>query len=153
MRNRNYAKSQLFLMEFIVVILFFALCASICISAFVKADNMSRESKELNHALILAQSAAETIKGVEVGDVDRLSDITGLHKVKENMYRGYYSKNFKIIEDSEGNISDSEDMIYVMEVKLAMENKMLTAEIMVRNKNAQNSVCELEVKKYLPEEV
>lgn len=62
MIKHNYSKSELFLMEFIVVILFFSLSAAICISAFVKANNISEESKKLNHAVILAQSTAEKIK-------------------------------------------------------------------------------------------
>src|SRR5665648_831922 len=62
MSKKNHAKSELFLMEFIVVILFFSLCTAICISAFVKANHISEESKLLNGAMILAQSTAEGIK-------------------------------------------------------------------------------------------
>lgn len=65
MSRRNYAKSELFLMEFILVILFFTICASICITAFVQANNMSEASKTLNKAMILAQSTAERIKATE----------------------------------------------------------------------------------------
>lgn len=72
MSKRNYAKSELFLMEFIVVILFFSLCAAICISAFVKANTISEDSKSLNHAVILAQSAAEKIKATGKVDQDYL---------------------------------------------------------------------------------
>ncbi len=62
MSKKNHTKSELFLMEFIVVILFFSLCTAICISAFVKANHISEESKLLNGAMILAQSTAEEIK-------------------------------------------------------------------------------------------
>jgi hypothetical protein len=69
MSKKNHTKSELFLMEFIAVILFFSICTAICISAFVKADNISKESDLLNGAMILAQSVAEEIKATE--------DITG----------------------------------------------------------------------------
>lgn len=66
MSKKNHTKSELFLMEFIAVILFFSICAAICISAFVKADNISKDSDLLNGAMILAQSVAEEIKATEV---------------------------------------------------------------------------------------
>ncbi len=62
MSKKNHTKSELFLMEFIVVILFFSLCTAITISAFVKANHISEESKLLNGAMILAQTTAEKIK-------------------------------------------------------------------------------------------
>lgn len=62
MSKKDRAKSELFLMEFIVVILFFSISAAICINAFVTANRISEESKLLNGAMILAQSTAEEIK-------------------------------------------------------------------------------------------
>jgi len=62
MSKKNHAKSELFLMEFIVVILFFSISTAICISAFVEANHMSEESRLLNGAMTLAQSTAEEIK-------------------------------------------------------------------------------------------
>lgn len=62
MGRSKYSKSELFIMEFIVVVLFFAISASICISAFVRANNISEESLELNRGLTLAQSTAESMK-------------------------------------------------------------------------------------------
>lgn len=68
-RNR-YAKSELFLMEFIVVVLFFALSTSLCISAFVRANHISEDSVQLNRALTLAQTTAEMLKAQEVPAVE-----------------------------------------------------------------------------------
>lgn len=59
--KRNHS-AGLFLMEIIVVILFFSVCAGICIQAFAKADSMSREASSLNHAVVRAESAAEEIR-------------------------------------------------------------------------------------------
>lgn len=59
--------SGLFLMEMIVAVFFFVVCASTCILAFAKADSMSRLAKDRNGAVIAAQSAVEIWKaeGVE----------------------------------------------------------------------------------------
>jgi hypothetical protein len=71
MNQRNQSKSQLFMMEFLIVLLLFAVCSAICISAFVRADHISRDSVQLNRALTLAQSVAEEIKatGLVNGEV------------------------------------------------------------------------------------
>ena len=54
--------SGMFLMEMIVVILFFILCAAICIETFVKADSMSRKAVDLNRSVQVAQTVAEVWK-------------------------------------------------------------------------------------------
>ena len=148
MSSRNYAKSQLFLMEFIVVVLFFALCSAICISAFVKADSISKESKARNHALILAQSAAEAIKGLDTNEFDQLSKLIGLHETEDHKLQGYYSQNFESL--GTGAV-EAKKATYVMEANLKTKDQMLTAEITVREISSKKNICKLQVKKYLPE--
>lgn len=62
MNRKNGSGSGIFLMEMMVVVLFFMLCASTCILAFVKADRMSRLADEQNQAVSAAQSVAEIWK-------------------------------------------------------------------------------------------
>jgi len=52
--------SYAFLMEMLWVCGFFALSACIFVLAFVKADQLSRNAENLNHAVLLSQNAAET---------------------------------------------------------------------------------------------
>jgi hypothetical protein len=156
MSRRSYAKSHVFLMEFIVVVLFFALCTSICISAFVKADNISKQSKEMNHAILLAQSAAEAIKALDYDEFGRLGELIGLYKVDDKKYYGYYTKNFQSIVEGKpvGSMNETLGAVYAMEVKTAVKDQILTSNIMVYSTDAtEKKICELEVKKYLPEEV
>lgn len=54
--------SGVFLMEMTAVILFFILCAAVCIQTFVKADSMSRKAADLNQGVLIAQSVAEVWK-------------------------------------------------------------------------------------------
>ena len=54
--------SGVFMMEMIMVVFFFIICASICILVFVRADKMSRRADDLNQAVLAAQSAAEVWK-------------------------------------------------------------------------------------------
>lgn len=54
--------SGVFMMEMIMVVFFFIICASICILVFVKGDRMSREAMDLNRSVLIAQSVAEVWK-------------------------------------------------------------------------------------------
>lgn len=62
MNRKSESGSGVFLMEMMVVVFFFMLCASTCILAFAKADRMSRVASERNQAVSAAQSVAEIWK-------------------------------------------------------------------------------------------
>ena len=49
--------SGLFLMEMIVVVFFFVICASQCILAFATSERMSRQGRDLNQAVTMAESS------------------------------------------------------------------------------------------------
>lgn len=129
MRNRVSSKSQLFLMEFICVLMFFSLSAAICISAFVKADNISKKGYELNEALIIAQSTAETIKVIEYPSHNKIMmEVEKINKYSNNKY-------FVKVKDKE------------------FEN-MLQAEIFVYDaRDRKREICNILIEKYLPSEV
>ena len=63
-------KSSLLLMEQLVMVLVFALAAALCLTAFVKADQISRETVRRDEAVLLAQNAAQVLKATS-GDVAR----------------------------------------------------------------------------------
>jgi hypothetical protein len=60
--HRGNSGSGLFLMEMIVAVFFFMICVSICILGFAKSDHMSRNAKNLNQAILAAESTAEIWK-------------------------------------------------------------------------------------------
>lgn len=62
MNKRSGSGSGIFLMEMMVVVFFFMLCASTCILAFAKSDRMSRLAWERDRAVSAAQSVAEVWK-------------------------------------------------------------------------------------------
>ena len=53
------SKSSLFLMELIIVIFFFALTSAVCLQVFVKAHETSRDTKNINYAVLWADNASE----------------------------------------------------------------------------------------------
>ena len=76
MNKRGGLKSSLFLMEQLIVILIFALCAAICVKIFVSSYIIASDSKDLNHALLIAESGAECYKAA-AGDMESTARILG----------------------------------------------------------------------------
>lgn len=120
------SKSQIFLMEFIIVILFFSICVTICLKAFVEANYMSEESKRINQAILIAESAAECIKASDYKEMDdKLSSLV-YSQVKEKEYN--------------------------IEVEKQLKNQMVEATIIVCDEK-KKEIYKLKVKKYTPSEV
>lgn len=63
-------KTSLLLMEQLVMVLVFALAAALCLSVFVKADRISRETVRRDEAVLLAQNAAQVLKATS-GDMEQ----------------------------------------------------------------------------------
>ena len=74
MMAKRHAKSSLFLLEMMVVILFFALTSAICVHLFVQAHQTARHSEALTNGVLLAQSAAELYKSTagDLGETAKL---------------------------------------------------------------------------------
>ena len=62
MNRKQNSGSGIFLMEMIVVVFFFIICAAVCMLAFAKADHMSRLAADRNQAVLAAQCMAEVWK-------------------------------------------------------------------------------------------
>lgn len=62
MNRKSSSGAGIFLMEMMVVVCFFIVCASICIHAFAKSDWLSRTASERSQAVCAAESVAEVWK-------------------------------------------------------------------------------------------
>lgn len=107
MNRKSGSGSGIFLMEMMVVVFFFILCASTCILAFAKADKMSRLASERNQAVSAAQSVAEVwkLEGTD-GLTERMSAYhvpAGLMTrsgipTPEGNYRIYWDKDWQSVD-------------------------------------------------------
>lgn len=68
------SKASLVLMEQLVMILVFALAASLCLQVFLCADQVSRETELRDQAVVLAQNGAELLKS-SGGSLERLREM------------------------------------------------------------------------------
>lgn len=102
-----------FFMELVVVILFFAISATICATFIVQAKNKQTQATEMKVGLIEAQNMIELIQAYPNTDIDELLEV---EKIDDHLYR---KDNLYIeIEDGtimRGNITlhDQEDHILI----------------------------------------
>ncbi len=97
--------SGVFMMEMIMVVFFFIICASICILVFVRADKMSRKADDLNQAVLAAQSVAEVWKAEgEAGLEKRFKAASG----DDGSLTMYFEKN--------GEVASAEAFVYQVTV-------------------------------------
>lgn len=73
-----------FLMEIIIVILFFAASTTVCASFIVKAKNKLVQTTQLQNDMLKAQSIVETLQADYQSNIE---EIFGLKKVNENYYQ------------------------------------------------------------------
>lgn len=66
MSQQSAGKSRLFLMELLIMLLFFALSVSVCLQLFTKAYTLTKKSQDLTEAVTLAQSTASLLKSGEM---------------------------------------------------------------------------------------
>lgn len=134
MKKTGFSNSGLFLIEFMIVLLFFSISAAVCVSIFVHAHSLNKESGEKNQALLLAQSAAEQLKA---SGEDILKEM-GAEKIENGAYLFYYDESWKQTE---------EKSIYCMTIETKTENKLLKVQISIDN--GKKEIFNLEVKKYM----
>ena len=87
------SKAPLAMMEQMVMILVFALAAALCLQAFVKSDQMSRDSEERDRALQAAQSAAEAVQHT-AGDFVQAAELLNATVWGEDDLTIHYSEDW-----------------------------------------------------------
>ncbi len=133
MNRKN--RSNVMMMEMIVAVFFFLLCAAVCIQAFVKADLLSKRAADLNQSVLIAQSTAEIWKAEgEAGLIHRFNG------VKKDSPLETYTMMF----DKKGNAADQSQAVYYGDVKVISE---LEAEVTVSK--AGNTLYTLAVSRHL----
>jgi len=97
------SKSTLFLIEQLIVIAVFAICAVACISILTAAYFNANDSRDISHALLKAESGAEVFKATG-GDVTAAAEILGgtgrggFRASGESEISVFYDKNWQVCE-------------------------------------------------------
>ncbi len=108
MAVQRTSRSGLFLLELMIVILFFAVTSAICMNLFVKAHLTSTAGSDLTAAVRETQSAAEWFKAVD-GDKDQLADRLSAHVLEERLGL-YFDKDW--VRTGEGNAVSTVSILF-----------------------------------------
>jgi len=119
--GKHNSKSGLFLMEMIIVILFFSICSAICINIFATARITADHSNELNNAAVRSTSAAEIFKSAQ-GDM----------AITEDRIRSLGEDDILSVTRSEGNTGDIIIVCYD-DMVMTIENEGSLAHIEVKS--------------------
>ncbi len=118
---KTQSKARLFLIELVIIILFFAFAGAVCASIFVEAHLTSERSADISAAAIKAQLAAECVKETK-GGVKELQALLG-GQPGESGFIVYY--------DGDWNAADQDEMRYCLRVDMTQKEGLLYADISV----------------------
>lgn len=110
-------RSNLFLMEMILAILFFALAGAVCMQLFVKARVLSENTSARNQSLVLAKSAASAFEAGD-GNLATLKEDYPYSRIEDSTLKIFYDENWKPCE--------KKDKIYEMQITIEKQNGNLT---------------------------
>jgi hypothetical protein len=114
------SKAKLFLIELIIIILFFAFAGGVCMNMFALAKSVSVRSADVTNASMAAQSAAEAVKsGGEQAFIDALGAVGG-----DGSYKVFYDAGWNPVDESGEVFEMSVDFSY-------RENGILSADVTV----------------------
>jgi len=114
------SRSTLFLIEQLIAIVVFALCAAACITILAAAYFSAEETRNTKNALLVAENAAEAFKATG-GDLEEVASILGgvaynFHSADENVIalELYYDDNWQA--------SNFENAAYILVIWLYPES-------------------------------
>ncbi len=126
MKHKIQRRSNIFLMEIIISILFFSIASAVCIQLFAKAKLQSDRAADLNQAVLAASSAAEALEVCD-GTPESL-----LHCFPDSKAEG---QTLLVFYDSSWNPCKSSASTYQMEVLISIDEGMIIGDITVTGKD------------------
>ncbi len=126
MNRKNRAQSSsLFLLELILAILFFSLASAVCVQFFVKSHLLSRDARNINHAVNECSGVAELVTASD-GIEDAMNLIRGVYAEAETVSD---TSAIRIYYDDSLTPCSAGDGTYVLQALFTEEDRMLTAHI------------------------
>lgn len=140
--NKNLPKSKtaLFLMELIIVILFFSLASAVCMQLFARSHLIGKETRELNHAVAIAQSYAEVMRGTD-GSMESILSAFPDAIAEDNYFEVFYDEQFQVC--------DPDNAAYVSDVTIRPIGAIQNMEIRFVRLSDYYEVYTLEATKYM----
>ena len=139
MKPSKHAQSSLFLMEMMVVILFFALTSAISVHLFAQSYQTAKHSEDLTNGVLQAESAAELYKST-AGDLQQTAELLDAKWEAAGSLTVLYDAHWQIVQ---------QDGAYQLTMSAVQETLIPTAEIVIRTLEGKE-IYRLTVKAYQP---
>lgn len=133
--GNNSSKTKLVLIELIIIILFFSIAGGVCVNIFAQARVLSMKSTELTNATLVAQTAAEMLRGAE----DEQAVLKSNYKKNDAGFAAYFDEKWAATQD--------ENARYSMIIKTQESGGLFTADISVNKTDGE--IYSVTIKKYL----
>ena len=137
MHKQHAPKATLFLMELVIVIFFFSICAAICVNMFGSAQQMADDSENLSRAVVEARSAASCYKAAD-GDLEKTARL--LDGVQLDDSAAVY------FDEAWNKIADSENAQFAVQLKQREHPGEADVYILHLNKASDNTIFSIPVK-------
>lgn len=142
MRKAPAKRSNLFLLELILAIFFFALAGAVCLQLFVQARTLSQQTHARNQALVCAKNISALFEAGEGSFSEILREYPDAQQ-RDSLLTIYY--------DEEWQPCTLEQETYLLTLTLSessWEDHLLKGEIQVTDK--EETLCTLDVSCYIP---
>ncbi len=146
MNDKSNKHSSLFLMELIIAILMFSLCAAVCINIFVRAHNIKNESYNLTMAVMHTSNMAEIFSSTE--DFDALFEDHYEFLSSESADSSQYEAS--VYFDSHWKECTKADATYTAFVEIANENNSQIGTFYIED-SKKNIIYELQSRQFREE--
>ena len=158
---KTNSKTSLFLMELIIVILFFSIAAVVCVQLFVNAYSTNESTKRTTQGTVIIQGLAEQFLGCE-GDLNAVSALYDVGKkyTETDASKGTLSIGY---DENWAEVSTDTAPAYTAGITVTDENgsvlpedafntggTMMVAQIEVRDASSGELIASQEVKHYVP---
>lgn len=141
MNRQPKSKTSLFLMELIIIILFFSVASAVCVQFFVKAHTIGEKTRELNYAVAAAQGFAEVMRGTDGSMESILAVYPDAIQGNETFFEIFYDEEFQPCEPNEA--------VYVSDVTLLPNGAIQNMEISVVKLSTYEEIYFLTATKYM----
>ena len=105
------SRSTLFLMEQLIVVAVFAICAAACVRILTASYYMANETRDISNAIEAAENGAERYKAVS-GDISKTAELLGGRPVDIEGAAAaviYYNKDWRVCAEK--------DAVYLLSLK------------------------------------
>jgi len=144
MNRKSGSGTAMFMMEMIMVVFFFILCASTCILIFVKGNQMSSLANDTNRGVVGAESIAEVWKAEGAGGLEEhMAAVLVADTGTSLTYEIFWNADWKVAKQSDAASYRGRAIL-----DTADRNGLCEAVITIDRIHDEELLFELQTKKY-----